>query len=159
MGGIVQCPFLKYAPECACLNGHSILVTAWNHSTSVFKRCGLSILFFINIFFIKSFVYNKLYIYISFGAWMSFSYKKREFDRCFTGLTGRSKNLDPTGNPTGRSTRPVPVDPTSFHLWSGHVTRRFKNIFCIMLSFNPLCPTLKIYVQSFLDYTVQYTIN
>ena len=25
-----------------------------------------------------------------------------------TGLTGRSKNLDPTG----RSTRPVPVDPT-----------------------------------------------
>ena len=36
-----------------------------------------------------------------------------------TGLTGRSKNLDPTGNPTGRSTRPVPVDPTSFHLWPG----------------------------------------
>ena len=34
-----------------------------------------------------------------------------------TGLTGRSKNLDPTGNPTGRSTRPVPVDTTGFHLW------------------------------------------
>ena len=33
-----------------------------------------------------------------------------------TGLTGRSKNLDPTGNPTGRSTRPVPVDPIGFHL-------------------------------------------
>ena len=31
-----------------------------------------------------------------------------------TGLTGRSKNLDPTG----RSTRLVPVDPTGFHLWS-----------------------------------------
>ena len=29
-----------------------------------------------------------------------------------TGLTGRSKNLDPTG----RLTRPVPVDPTGFHL-------------------------------------------
>ena len=30
-----------------------------------------------------------------------------------TGLTGRSKNLDPTGNPTGRSTRPVSIsDPT-----------------------------------------------
>ena len=28
-----------------------------------------------------------------------------------TGLTGGLKNLDPTGNPTGRSTRPVPVDP------------------------------------------------
>ena len=26
-----------------------------------------------------------------------------------TGLTGRSKNLDPTGNPTGRSTRPVSI--------------------------------------------------
>ena len=34
-----------------------------------------------------------------------------------TGLTGRLKNLDPTGNPTGRSTRLVPVDPTGFHLW------------------------------------------
>ena len=33
-----------------------------------------------------------------------------------TGLTGRSKNLDPTGNPTDRSARPVPVDPTGFHL-------------------------------------------
>ena len=39
-----------------------------------------------------------------------------------TGLTGRSKNLDPTGNPTGRSTRPVPVDPTGFHLWSEYRT-------------------------------------
>ena len=29
-----------------------------------------------------------------------------------TGLTGRSKNLDQTGNPTGRWTRPVPVNPT-----------------------------------------------
>ena len=26
-----------------------------------------------------------------------------------TGLTGRSKNLDPTGNPTGRSTQPVSI--------------------------------------------------
>ena len=30
-----------------------------------------------------------------------------------TGLTSRSKNL----NPTGRSTRSVPFDPTGFHLW------------------------------------------
>ena len=34
-----------------------------------------------------------------------------------TGLTGRSKNLDPTGNPTGWSTGPVPIDLTGFHLW------------------------------------------
>ena len=33
-----------------------------------------------------------------------------------TGLTGRSKNLGPTGNPTGRSTRTVLVDPAGFHL-------------------------------------------
>ena len=32
-----------------------------------------------------------------------------------TGLTGRSKNLDPTG----RSNRPVPVDPAGFHLCFG----------------------------------------
>ena len=39
-----------------------------------------------------------------------------------TGLTGRSKNLDPTGNPTGnpigRSNPSVPVDPTGFNLCS-----------------------------------------
>ena len=29
------------------------------------------------------------------------------------GLTGRSKNLDPTGNPIGRSTRPVSISGTS----------------------------------------------
>ena len=34
-----------------------------------------------------------------------------------TGLTGRSKNLDPTGNPTGRLNGPVPVDTSGFHLW------------------------------------------
>ena len=40
-----------------------------------------------------------------------------------TGLTGRSKNLDPTINPTGRSSRPVPVDPTGFRLWFVAVKR------------------------------------
>ena len=30
------------------------------------------------------------------------------------GLTGRSKNLDPTGNPTGRSTRPVSISVQDF---------------------------------------------
>ena len=30
-----------------------------------------------------------------------------------TGLTGRSKNLDPTGNPTCRSTRPVSISATN----------------------------------------------
>ena len=34
-----------------------------------------------------------------------------------TFLTGRSKSLDPTGNPTARLTRPVPVDQTGFHFW------------------------------------------
>ena len=29
-----------------CMDGHSILVTVWNHLTSVFKSCGMLILFF-----------------------------------------------------------------------------------------------------------------
>ena len=35
-----------------------------------------------------------------------------------TGLTGWSKNLDPTGNPTDRSTRSELFDPTGFHFWN-----------------------------------------
>ena len=35
--------------------------------------------------------------------------KKENLTGVSTGLTGRSKNLDPTGNPTGRSTRPVSI--------------------------------------------------
>ena len=57
----VEGAMAKYAPGCACLNGHSILVTALNHSASVFKRYGLLILFFI-----KSF--NKINMYILVGA-------------------------------------------------------------------------------------------
>ena len=40
--------------------------------------------------------------------------RKENLTGVSTGLTGWSKNLDPTGNPTGRSTRLVPVDPTGF---------------------------------------------
>ena len=35
--------------------------------------------------------------------------RKENFTGISTGLTGRSKNLDPTGNPTCRSTRPVSI--------------------------------------------------
>ena len=42
----------KYAPGCAYLKSHGILVTACNYSTSVFIRRGL--------FFVKSFIYNKI---------------------------------------------------------------------------------------------------
>ena len=38
--------------------------------------------------------------------------RKENLSGFSTDLTGQSKNLDPTGNPTGRSTRPVQVDPT-----------------------------------------------
>ena len=62
-GGMAQYTHPKYVPGCACLNGHYILVTARNHSTSVFERCGLLILIFI-----KSFIYDKKYRYISVGA-------------------------------------------------------------------------------------------
>ena len=40
--------------------------------------------------------------------------KKENLTGFSTGLTGRSKNLDLTGNPTGRSTRPVSIsDPVA----------------------------------------------
>ena len=51
-GGMAQYSHPKYVHGCACLNGHSILVTAWNHSTSVFERCGLLILFFYKKFYL-----------------------------------------------------------------------------------------------------------
>ena len=35
--------------------------------------------------------------------------RKENLTGVSTGSTGRSKNLDPTGNPTGRSTRPVSI--------------------------------------------------
>ena len=50
-GDIAQYSHPKYSPGCACLNDHSILITAWNHSTSVFERCGLLILFFYKKFY------------------------------------------------------------------------------------------------------------
>ena len=108
-GGMAQYYHPKYVPGCAYLNGDSILVTAWNHSTSVFKRCGLLILLFI-----KSFIYNKIYsVCIFWLVLRRLLVDRKENSTGFsTGLTGRSKNLDPTG----RSTRPVPVDPTGFHL-------------------------------------------
>ena len=95
-------PPSKYPPGCACFNGHSILVTAWNHSTCIFKRCGLLILFFIKIF-----IYDKIFKYISVVLRCILVARKVNFTGFSTGLTGRSKNLDPTGNPTG------------FHLWPG----------------------------------------
>ena len=61
--GMAQCSHPKYVSGCAYLNGHSILVTAYNHSTTVFERCGL-----LTLIFIKSFIYDKIYKYISVGA-------------------------------------------------------------------------------------------
>ena len=46
MGGMAQYSHPKYVPECACLSGHRILVTARNHSTNVLERCSLLIPFF-----------------------------------------------------------------------------------------------------------------
>ena len=64
------------------------------------------------LIFIKSFIYDKIYKYTFRLVLRCLLVAKKENSTGFsTGLTGRSKNLDPTGNPTGRSTRPVPVDP------------------------------------------------
>ena len=50
-GAMAQYSHPKYVPGYACFNGHSILVTAWNRSTSVFERWGLLILFFYKKFY------------------------------------------------------------------------------------------------------------
>ena len=100
---MAQCP-PKYAPGSACPNSHSILVTAWNHSTSVFKRCDLLILFFIkNLCIIKYMCVLRLVLRCCLVA------RKENLTIVSNGLTSRSKNLDPTGNPSGKSTRPVSI--------------------------------------------------
>ena len=54
--GVAQYFHPTYVPGCACLNGHYTSVTARNHSTSAFERCGLLIPIFIKIF-----IYDKIY--------------------------------------------------------------------------------------------------
>ena len=104
-GGMAQYSHPKYVPGCAYLNGHSILVTAWNHSTSVFERCGL-----LTLIFIKSFIYDKIYKYISVGASMSFSCQKGEFDRFFNRLDRPVEESRPDRQlDRCRSTRPVSI--------------------------------------------------
>ena len=41
--------------------------------------------------------------------------RKENLTGASTGLIGLSKNIDPTGNPSGRLTRPVPVHSFGFH--------------------------------------------
>ena len=101
-GSMAQYSHPKYVPGFACPNGHSILITAWNHSTSVFERCGLLILFFHKkvLFMIKYISIFRLVLKCLLVA------RKENLTGFSTGLTGRSKNLDPIGYPTG------------FHLWN-----------------------------------------
>ena len=106
IGPKAQCPPTKYASGCACLNGHSILVTARNHSTSVFKSRGLLILFF----FIKRFIYSKICMYILVGGYMSFSRKKGEFDRYFNRL---DRPVGESRPDRCQSTQPVSISDTA----------------------------------------------
>ena len=111
-GGMAQYSCPKYVPGCVSLNGHSVLVTAWNHSTSVFERCGLLMLNFLYTFMIK---------YISM-FWLVLRRRLVAKNKNLTGfstdLTGQSKTFDPTGNPTGRSTRPVSIsEPTRYTIF------------------------------------------
>ena len=53
-------------------------------------------------------------MYISVGALMFLVARKKNLTGVLTGLTGRSKNLDPTGDPTGNSTGAG--QPDGFHL-------------------------------------------
>ena len=116
-GGMAQYFHPKYVPGCACLNGHSILVTAWNYSTSVFERCAL-----LTLIFIKSFIYDKIYRYISVSvcAWMYFSCQKGEFDRFFNRLDRPVEESPPDPQPDR------PVDPTGFHLWCSYRAQKYE---------------------------------
>ena len=95
-GGTAQRQPPKYSPECASLNGRSISVTTWNHSTSVFKRLGLLILFFFMTSF--NFIIKYLCIFRLVLRCLLVS-RKVNLTGVSTDLTGWSKNLvkDPTG--------------------------------------------------------------
>ena len=68
-------------------------------------------MWFVNIvFFIKSFIYDEIYKYISVDAWMSFSSQKGEFDRFFNRFDRPVEESRPDRQPDR------PVDPTGFHL-------------------------------------------
>ena len=79
-------------------------ITQWsqhiNHSlkpfNECFERCGLLILFF----FIKSFIYNKFICVLQLLLKCLLVARKENLTGVSTGLTGQSKNLDPTGNLT-----------------------------------------------------------
>ena len=145
--GMAQYSHPKYAPECACLNGHSISVTAWNYSASVFKRYGLLI-----AFFIKSFIYDKVRIHICIFRlvirYLSVA-RKKNLPGVSTGLTGGSKNLDLTGNPTGGLTRPVSTSAVEalhcvpFYCWTSN--RENVNINFSSFWFNPTESGTKLY--------------
>ena len=88
------------------LDVHTLMVTAYQSQLeaiqqTVFKRCGLSILFFYKKFYFYSII--RLVLRCLLVA------RKENLTNVSTGLTGWSKNLDLTGNPTGRSTRPVSI--------------------------------------------------
>ena len=61
----------KYAPECVRLNGRIISVTARNHSTRVFKRRGLLILFFYKYYLLQN-------IYVYFGWCLAVFYMQEK---------------------------------------------------------------------------------
>ena len=54
-------------------------------------------------------------MYISVGALMFLVARKKNLTGVLTCLTGRWKNLDPTGDPTGNPTGAG--QPDGFHLW------------------------------------------
>ena len=62
-------------------------------------------------------------MYISVGAYMSFCYKKEEFDRCFNRLDRPAEESRPDRQPDR------PVDRTGFHLCV--ISKPYQNIYCL----------------------------
>ena len=76
-------------------------------------------------FFIKIFIYNKIYKSILVGAWMSFTYNKGEFDRCFNWPDRPVEEFQPD-----RLVDPlVPVDRTDFHLCTLYLSNCIRDSF------------------------------
>ena len=94
--GVAQYSHLKYVPGCACFNGHSI-----SHSLKPFNKCFRKV-WFVNTDFLYKVLFMMKYTNIFRLVLRCLFVAGKENSTSFsTGLTGRSKNLDPTGNPTG----------------------------------------------------------
>ena len=81
--------------------------------------------------------------------------KKENLTGFSTGLTGRSKNLDPTGNPTGQSTRPVSISEPGYMLYPDYVSSHKGGTFALVITLRVMTINFDFYVKKLLLYLYQ----